>query len=64
MPKAKTCKAAAKRFRKTSKGKYKFFRANAGHLMAGKSRKRKRHLKKRAVLNAAEVRRMNTMLPG
>jgi large subunit ribosomal protein L35 len=60
--KKKTNKAAAKRFRKTASGKIKFKRAGAGHLLSCKSRKRKRHLRKIAVLHKSELKRITGLL--
>jgi large subunit ribosomal protein L35 len=62
MPKQKTNKSAAKRFRKTSSGKYKYSKAGSGHLLSSKSRKRKRNLRKAGVLSKAETKRVNAML--
>ncbi|MFC1496958.1 50S ribosomal protein L35 [Verrucomicrobiota bacterium] len=62
MPKKKTKKAAAKRFKKTAKGKIKYSKAGSGHLLAGKSRKRKRNLRRRAVLSKTETKRVVEML--
>lgn len=44
MPKMKTHSGTAKRFKITSTGKIRRRRANANHLLEGKSSKRKRHL--------------------
>jgi large subunit ribosomal protein L35 len=62
MPKKKTNKAAAKRFRKTATGKYKFKRPGSGHLLGGKTRKRKRALRKGGVASTAEKRRLDNLL--
>ena len=43
--KHKTKKAIAKRFRLTKNGKLKYGKANRGHLLGHKSRKRKRQLR-------------------
>ena len=45
MPKMKTNRAAAKRFRKTASGKYKCGHANRSHILTKKSTKRKRNLR-------------------
>ncbi|MCC6466356.1 MAG: 50S ribosomal protein L35 [Planctomycetes bacterium] len=50
MPKMKTHKGAAKRFKVTKKGKIKHYNAGHTHLMSGKSRKRKRRMRKSHVL--------------
>lgn len=63
MPKQKTSKSAAKRFKKTSGGKITYAKAGTGHLMAHKSRKRKRSLRKRGVLDPIERKRVSELLP-
>ncbi len=45
MPKIKTNRAAAKRFRKTASGKYKCGHANKSHILTKKATKRKRNLR-------------------
>ena len=62
MPKKKTNKSAAKRFRKTAGGKVKYARAGRGHLLSGKSAKRKRQLRASGVLSPAEQKRVRNML--
>ena len=46
MPKIKTNRAAAKRFRKTASGKYKCGHANKSHILTKKTSKRKRNLRR------------------
>jgi large subunit ribosomal protein L35 len=46
MPKIKTNRAAAKRFKKTGSGRYTFSKSHHSHILTTKSRKRKRSLKK------------------
>lgn len=58
MPKMKRHKGIAKRMRATARGKLKYNKSNAGHLMSGKSGSRRRRLRKDdVVLNAPLVRR-------
>jgi len=64
MPKLKTRKSAAKRFRKTAGGKLKYSKAGSGHLLGSKSRKRKRNLRSAGVLSAVETRRIEGMIGG
>ena len=64
MPKGKTKKAAAKRFKKTAKGKVKYSKAGTGHLLAAKTRKRKRGLRGGGVLSPVEAKRVKSMLAG
>ncbi len=62
MPKLKTNKSAAKRFRVTKNGKLKHSRAGRGHLLSGKSRKRKRQLRKRKIATPADSARLQRLL--
>ncbi len=62
MPKKKTCKAAAKRFRMGARGKVKYARPGEGHLLMHKSSRRKRRLKRRGVLNPLEGKRIAHLL--
>ncbi len=62
MPKMKTKKSAVKRLKKTAGGKVVFARAGSGHLLSAKSRKRKRNLRKPAVLHDSEIKRVINML--
>lgn len=50
MPKMKTKKAVAKRFKKTATGKVKRFKIGRRHLLGGKTRGRKRSLRKPAIV--------------
>ncbi|RKZ01597.1 MAG: 50S ribosomal protein L35 [Candidatus Hydrothermota bacterium] len=63
MPKMKTKRAAAKRFRITGGGKVRRFKAFHGHLLSKKSRKRKRALRQAAVVHKTDIRRLKVMLP-
>lgn len=64
MPKLKTKKGAAKRFRLTKSGKVKRKRASKGHLLTKKNGKRIRHLRKPGyVTNANEKKSVKKMLP-
>ncbi len=62
MPKKKTIKAAAKRFKKTATGKLKYHKAGSGHLLASKTRKRKRNLRGAETLSKTETKRVEGML--
>ena len=63
MPKMKTRKGAAKRFRKTGGGKFKRNRAYKSHILTSKSRKRKRKLRRGAVVNKTNESQLRRMLP-
>jgi len=61
MPKLKTKKAAAKRFKATGTGKFKHPKANSVHMLTKKSPKRKMGLRKMGMVdktNEAAVRKM------
>lgn len=62
MPKMKSHKGLRKRFRVSAKGKLKYKRANAGHLMSGKSGARRRKLRAARVLRAINAKRMLVMI--
>jgi large subunit ribosomal protein L35 len=63
MPKMKTKRGAAKRFKYTGSGKVKRRKANLRHILANKNRKRKRRLGKNAIVDAANAPEMRRMLP-
>ena len=63
MPKMKTRKAAAKRFKKTSSGKFKHKHAYRNHILTKKKKKRKRHLRKDDYLDGKDAKRVDKMLP-
>jgi large subunit ribosomal protein L35 len=63
MPKLKTHRGAAKRFKKTGTGKVVRHHAYARHILTSKTRKRKRKLVKSAVVNPANAARVKEMLP-
>jgi large subunit ribosomal protein L35 len=63
MPKIKTNRAAAKRFRKTASGKYKCGHANRSHILTKKATKRKRNLRQGNHVRAEDAGRIDRMLP-
>lgn len=63
MPKLKTKKAAAKRFKKTGTGKLKRMKAYKSHILTKKSAKRKRNLRKATTADASNVKTMKKILP-
>ena len=63
MPKMKTHRGAAKRFRKTGSGKFVRAGANKQHILTKKSSKRKRKLRQSALVSSAEAKRLKQMLP-
>ena len=62
MPKLKTNSGAKKRFKVTATGKIKRRRAFHSHLLTKKSKKRKRHLRQPALVDATDVRRVRRLL--
>ena len=63
MPKLKTNKSAAKRFKITKSGKIKKRSANRGHILGKMSRKTKRKLRKSSYLSECEAKRVRRLLP-
>ena len=63
MPKMKTTKAAAKRFKSTGTGKLKRNKAYKSHILTKKSQKRKRNLRKAAITDATNVKNRKKILP-
>ncbi|MFY0543673.1 50S ribosomal protein L35 [Brevibacillus sp. H7] len=62
MPKMKTHKGAAKRFKKTGSGKLKRDHAYTSHLFANKSTKAKRHLRKGAIVAKGDQKRIEQLI--
>jgi large subunit ribosomal protein L35 len=63
MPKMKTNRSAAKRFRRTATGKLRRKKAFKNHILTHKSSKRIRQLRKGDTLEKGDERRMNVILP-
>ena len=63
MPKMKTSRAAAKRFKVTGSGKLVRNKAYKSHILTKKSQKRKRNLRKATVLDQTNVKSMKKILP-
>lgn len=63
MPKMKTSRSAAKRFKVTGTGKLKRAKAYKSHILTKKSAKRKRNLRKPAITDATNVKNMKKILP-
>jgi large subunit ribosomal protein L35 len=59
MPKIKTNRAAAKRFRKTGTGKIVYNKSFASHILTKKTTKRKRSLRKRSLRKSRLVDKTN-----
>ena len=63
MPKMKTTKAAAKRFKSTGTGKLKRNKAYKRHILTKKTTKTKRNLRKPAMVDSTNVKNMKKILP-
>ncbi len=64
MPKLKTHRGAAKRFKKTGTGKIKRYKAYKSHLLTGKSSKRTKRLRKSGLIDRTNIDAVRKMLPG
>ena len=63
MPKIKTNRAAAKRFKTTGTGKLKRNKAYKSHILTKKSQKRKRNLRKATVVDSTNLKNVRKSLP-
>jgi large subunit ribosomal protein L35 len=63
VPKIKTNRAAAKRFRVTATGKIKRNKGFKSHLLSSKGKKRKRRLRKAALVAAVQVKNIRKLIP-
>ena len=63
MPKVKTKKAAAKRFKITGTGKFNYPKANSVHFMSRKSPKRKMGLRRKGITDKTNEKAVRNMLP-
>ncbi len=63
MPKLKTKRGAAKRFKKTGSGKIIRSKAFGNHILTKKTTKRKRSIRKSEVINSANVKSISRLIP-
>ena len=63
MPKIKTSRAAAKRFKKTGTEQLKRMKAYKSHILTKKTAKRKRNLRKGTLVDSTNVKNMKKILP-
>ena len=63
MPKMKTKRAAAKRFRMTGGGKIKHGKAYRRHIMSSKNAKRKRHLAGGSYVDPTQEKQIKLLIP-
>ena len=63
MPKIKTSRAAAKRFKTTGTGKIVRNKAYKSHILTKKSPKTKMNLRKSAIVSEGDAKRVSQLLP-
>lgn len=63
MPKIKTNRGAAKRFKSTGSGKIVRHKAFSSHILTKKSTKRKRHLRKSTVVDSTNLKQIAKLIP-
>ncbi len=63
MPKMKSNRGAAKRFKTTGTGKLRRSKAFKSHILTKKTAKRKRNLRKSGLVDSTNVRGVRRMLP-
>ncbi len=63
MPKIKTNRGAAKRFKLTAKGKVKRARSHHRHILTKKTTKRKRELRHGVIANSTDAKMIKRLIP-
>jgi large subunit ribosomal protein L35 len=63
MPKMKSHRGAAKRFKRTGTGKIRRSKKGMNHILAKKTSKRKRHLRQRTLVAKVDEKRLIQLLP-
>ena len=63
MPKVKTSRAAAKRFKLTGSGQLKRMKAYKSHILTKKSTKRKRNLRHATMTDSTNLKTMKKIMP-
>ncbi len=63
MPKLKTCRGAAKRFKVTGSGKVRRYRAYRRHILSTKTTKQKRRLRQSNLVSTADERAIRYLIP-
>jgi len=64
MPKIKTNRGAAKRFKQRPNGRFKRAQSHRRHILTKKSTKRKRHLRAMDVIKNVDTPAVRRMIPG
>ncbi|MDQ1337007.1 MAG: large subunit ribosomal protein [Thermodesulfobacteriota bacterium] len=63
MPKVKTNRGAAKRFKTTGTGKIVRSKAYSSHILTKKSTKRKRNLRKSSLVDSTNLKQVSKLIP-
>jgi large subunit ribosomal protein L35 len=63
MPKMKTNRAAAKRFKETASGRFRRRKAYKSHILTKKTRKRKRNLRRGDLVSPTDEKKLKRLLP-
>ena len=63
MPKLKSNRGAAKRFKISGTGKVRYYKAGKSHILTKKSPKRKRHLRKPETVDGTNMKAIRRLLP-
>jgi large subunit ribosomal protein L35 len=63
MPKMKTNRGAAKRFKVTAKGKVVYSKSHSNHILTKKTTKRKRSLRKAGIINKSNTAMIKRLIP-
>jgi large subunit ribosomal protein L35 len=63
MPKMKSHRGAAKRFKRTATGKLMHQKRNRRHILTKKTTKRKRHLRKPGVVEPGQQKNLDQLVP-
>ena len=63
MPKMKSHRGAAKRFKKTASGRLKHGRTNRNHILTKKTTKRKRQLRRTGYAASGDAKKIELLLP-
>ncbi|HUV86941.1 MAG TPA: 50S ribosomal protein L35 [bacterium] len=63
MPKMKTNRGAAKRFQRTARGKFVRYRSCGGHLMTGKTPRRRRRFRRKVTVARVDRKGVKKLLP-
>jgi large subunit ribosomal protein L35 len=63
MPKIKTNRSAAKRFKKTGTGKFVYNKSHKSHILTKKTTKRKRQLRRAQIIKKSDLKQLRLLLP-